>query len=463
MRDTLFISHATPQDNEFAIWLASRLEMLGYKTWIDKNGLLGGEKFWQTIQNVIRDNAIKILFVYSASLRDTNGNLKDGIDKEISYAESIANQESINDFIIPVHIDDSQFNAFIGSNRLNHIPFNKNWADGLKQLLKKLEKDNIPKTNNIQESTFSEWYENEYISNCSIINKHELFYTSWWQIADMPQEFFMYQFYNEKQAKEIQKLNENIPISRQANILSTFEDNLNYTVTKENETFEVLPETIYSFTLSDILNGFSSDKFPQHREAENYFKRLISNVIFQLFKAKGLWRTELSNKKRAFYLPLYKNLKPVKFHYPYSSTKKSPKRKSICGKFETIGNWHFAVSPQAILFPFIGFSLKSHLVFTDDGFKIISDTKKTHSYRRRKGKRFFNEEWRDMLLAFLQGLKDEDGEIKIQVSSEGEILKMKEWPEMFWSEVGFNDPKKRMDLDKIENYTEEIEEDETND
>jgi hypothetical protein len=180
MRDTLFISHATPQDNDFAIWLASRLEMLGYKTWIDKNGLLGGEKFWQTIQNVIKDNAIKILFVYSANIRDANENLKDGIDKELSYAESIASQENVSDFIIPLHIDNSQFNAFIGSNRLNHIPFNENWADGLKQLLKKLEKDNVPKVINIQESSFSEWYENEYISNCSIIGKSELFYTSWW-------------------------------------------------------------------------------------------------------------------------------------------------------------------------------------------------------------------------------------------------------------------------------------------
>lgn len=35
MRDTLFISHATPEDNEFAIWIGSRLEMLGYKVWID--------------------------------------------------------------------------------------------------------------------------------------------------------------------------------------------------------------------------------------------------------------------------------------------------------------------------------------------------------------------------------------------------------------------------------------------
>ena len=460
MRDTLFISHATPQDNDFSIWLASRLEMLGYKTWIDKNGLLGGEPFWQTIQNVIKNDAVKILFVYSKNIRDANENLKVGIDKELSYAESIASQEQIDDFIIPLRIDNSQFNAFIGSNRLNHIPFETNWADGLKQLLKKLEKDNVPKATDIKESSFSEWYENEYISNCSIIDRNELFYTSWWQVAEMPQKFYMHQFHNEKQAKEILKSNENTPISKQANILSTFEENLNYTVTRENETFEVLPEATYCFTLADVLNGFEADKFPQHRDVENYFKRLLSNTIFQLFKKKGLWRTELSNRKLAFYLPLYKEMKPVKFHYPFSDTNKTPKRKSICGKFETIGSWHFAVSPQTILFPFVGFSLKSHLVFTEDGFKIISDTKKAHSYRRKKGKRFFNVEWRDMLLAFLQGMKDESGEIKIQVSVNGDCLKMKEWTEMFWSEKGYIDPNRDMDLDKIENYVEETDEEE---
>lgn len=53
MRDTIFISHATPEDNEFTIWLASRLELLGYKVWIDKNELLGGEVFWADIEDVI--------------------------------------------------------------------------------------------------------------------------------------------------------------------------------------------------------------------------------------------------------------------------------------------------------------------------------------------------------------------------------------------------------------------------
>jgi hypothetical protein len=65
-----------------------------------------------------------------------------------------------------------------------------------------------------------------------------------------------------------------------------------------------------------------------------------------------------------------------------------------------------------------------------------------------------------MLLAFLQGMKDENGEIKIKVSTNEEYLKMKEWTEMFWSEIGYNDPKSVMNLDKVENYVEETDEEE---
>ncbi len=85
-RDIVFISHATPEDNDFTIWLASRLQLLGYKVWIDKNGLLGGEKFWEEIDQVIRYKAIKVLLVYSQNIcqKDQKGNimpgkLKDGI------------------------------------------------------------------------------------------------------------------------------------------------------------------------------------------------------------------------------------------------------------------------------------------------------------------------------------------------------------------------------------------------
>jgi len=463
MRDTLFISHATPQDNDFVIWLASRLEMLGYKTWLDKERLLGGEVMWGDIQTAIRDNAVKILFVYSKNICDTNGNIKDGIDKELQYAESIAKDNKFSDFIIPLHIDNSAFNNLIGYNRVTQIPFNENWADGLKKLLKKLEKDDIPKTEEITESTLSEWYENDYISDCCIIEKKELYYTSWWRITELSQQFYMYQFDKSEQAKAIRELNKDIPISLLSNVLSTFESKLNFCVEKDNQQFDVLPINTYSFTLNDILNGFESNIFPQHRDAENHFKRLLHCIITNLFRQKSRWKAELSGKKLAFYRPKFNDKESsVFFFYPYSAQKK-PKRKQIFGKYKNIGFWHYAVSPQTILFPIVGFSLKSHIVFTVDGKELIKDDKKVHSYRREKGKRFFNEEWRDLFLAFLQGLKDGDNEIKIKVNYNDDFIKLCEYPENFWSDVGFYDPKSQMDLNKIENYVKDFEEEETDD
>lgn len=458
-RDTIFISHATPADNEFSIWLASRLEMLGYKTWIDKEGLLGGERFWATIQKAIQISA-KVLFVYSKNIVTQDGILKQGIENEIEYAKSIASQYGLQDFIIPLHIDESLYNLAIGLPNINHVPFNNNWAEGLKILKKKLEKDNTPQTFDASKSVMSEWYENEYISNCSIVSKNELFYTSWWSVDNMPEQFYMYQFSNAAQAQAIRELNKEIPISLLSNVLSSFDSNLKFLVKREGEDIEVLPEHTYTFSFTDILSGFESDKFPQHRDAENHFKRLLYCIVSNLFRSKGLWKYEMSNKRLAYFLPKYDKVKKIEFTYPFSKRKKT---KSILGKFENIGSWHYAISIQPILFPFVGFSLKSHILFTSDGFKIINDDKKQHSYRRKKGKRFFNEEWRDLTLAFIQQLKDQEDEIKITVALDDQTFKMKEWPEMFWSEVGYIDPNSKMNIDKIEDYYEEQIDEETND
>ncbi|HEY5592226.1 MAG TPA: toll/interleukin-1 receptor domain-containing protein [Paludibacter sp.] len=464
MRDTLFISHATPEDNEFAIWIGSRLEMLGYKVWIDKDGLLGGETFWRTIDGVIRNEAIKVLLIYSNNICVSPGILKDGIDKELSLAETIAKSEVLSDFIIPLNIDkDVPYNVFIGSNRLNQISFFGNWAEGLKQLLKKLIKDNVPKLKEIQNSTFSEWYENEYISKCSIISKKELYYSSWWQIAEMPQQFYIFKFTNIEQAKAIRKANTLIPISLMSNTISSFDKNISFMVKRENEEIEILPDATYSFGLTDVLSGFLSESFPQHKDVENHFKWLIRGVITNLFWKNGLWKQVLSNKRFAYFLPSYDSLKPVSFKYPFSDPTKKEKRKSIVGKFEDIGKWHYAVSFQPSLFPIVGFSLKSHLVFTSDGFNLLQDEKKVHGYRRKKGRRFFNEEWRDLQLAFIQRLKDNDNEIKIEVSSDGSYLKMKNWTEMFWSDFGYIDPSSRMAVEKIEDFRDEPFNEENND
>jgi len=39
----LFVSHANPEDNEFAQWLTLKLASVGYRAWSDVTRLLGGE------------------------------------------------------------------------------------------------------------------------------------------------------------------------------------------------------------------------------------------------------------------------------------------------------------------------------------------------------------------------------------------------------------------------------------
>lgn len=452
MKDQIFISHATPEDNDFTIWLASRLEMRGYRVWIDKEGLLGGERFWNTIQKAI-DSSRKVLLVYSNNIvRD--GSLKSGIENELEYAKSIASSKNDTEFVIPLHIDDSAYNLVIGLPNINHIPFNGNWAQGLAQLFKKLDKDGVQYDQNVS-STLSAWYESVYSTNSKIERKKEMYYTSWWSVKSIPQTFYMYKFLNEKQATTIKQVNGSIPLAQQSNIISSFDGELSFNVARDGQNFNILPQKIYSYSLDEILFGFESNDFPSHKDVENHFKDYLRYLIYEILRRKGFRRTVMANKRYAYYLPAYHNkFKPVPFRYKKSS-KKNIKRKSLGGKFKDKGCWHYGISMLSILFPHIGVSIKSHLFFTSDGFKIIDKDSVQHSYRRSKGRSFFNEHWRDLLLALLASLQGDDGKIEIPVSRRGICLEMNLWPETVWSEYGYKDPSHAMNEDDIENSHEE--------
>src|SRR2546427_9361802 len=140
-RDLIFVSHANPEDNPFARWLTLKLANLGYRTWCDVTRLLGGEDFWGEVERAIRENAIKFIYVLSRSSNHKLGSLK-----ELAVADAAQKQHHLNDFIVPLRIDDLPFGDMnIESARLNAIDFSNEWAVGLKQLLKKLDEDAIPR------------------------------------------------------------------------------------------------------------------------------------------------------------------------------------------------------------------------------------------------------------------------------------------------------------------------------
>ena len=452
MKDQIFISHATPEDNDFTIWLASRLEMRGYDVWIDKTGLLGGERFWPTIQKAICSSR-KVLLVYSNNIvRD--GILKVGIENEIEFAKSLAFSKKDTEFVIPLHIDDSPYHLAIGLPNINQIPFSGNWAQGLGQLLKKLDKDGVQYESNVN-STISAWYETVYSTNSKIENKKELYYTSWWSVKSVPNIFYMYKFNNKEQATYVKHANKSIPLAQLSNIVSSFDHEITFDIVHDNQRIKVTPQKVYSFSLDEILFGFESNEFPTHKDVENHFKDFLRYLIYEIFNRNGFIKTYISNKRPVYYLPANNNkFNPIPFFYKYSSQHR-PKKKSLGGKFKEKWYWHYGISILPILYPFIGVSLKSHLIFTKDGKNVIDKDSVQHSYRRSKGRSFFNEQWRDLLIAFLSFLKNKNGDIEIPVTKEGLSLKMKLYPETFWSDYGYKDPSHTMNENDIENLPED--------
>src|SRR5437588_10815963 len=102
-REMLFVSHANPENNEFAQWLSLQLAKCGYPVWCDLTKLLGGEAFWTDIEQALRNRTAKFLYVLSRK-----SNTKDGPLNELQVAVNVQRDEKLHDFIIPLLIDDLQ-------------------------------------------------------------------------------------------------------------------------------------------------------------------------------------------------------------------------------------------------------------------------------------------------------------------------------------------------------------------
>ncbi len=129
-RSLVFISHASPEDNDFARWLGAQLACSGYEVWCDVIKLSGGELFWDDIEHAIGEQAAK--FVVALSQASAN---KAGVLDEIAFAINTERGRKLRNFVIPIRLDDLNFSRLRANvTRKNVIDFKESWATGLAQL-----------------------------------------------------------------------------------------------------------------------------------------------------------------------------------------------------------------------------------------------------------------------------------------------------------------------------------------
>jgi hypothetical protein len=140
LRETVFVTHAAPEDNEFALWLSAKLAIAGYRVWVDRRRLRGGDDFWDEIDRVLRTEAIKQIVVFSEHIG------KPGVKKELAIGDAMRKRLNDPKFMIPVRNGKIAFDdappEFIRGNIINGHP---NWHDCLSELLEALGEAGVPR------------------------------------------------------------------------------------------------------------------------------------------------------------------------------------------------------------------------------------------------------------------------------------------------------------------------------
>lgn len=457
-RDIIFISHANPEDNQFTLWLALRLAREGYPVWCDLTKLLGGEAFWDDIQKIIREKAVKVIYVLSKV-----SNESDGVKREIHLAQDIAKKYEFNDFVIPLHIDDLAYSdVTIEVNRLNIIPFEKSWASGLGQLLKKLEEDGIPKKENFGPDAVSSWWRSQFSAAQGVIEKPDEHLSNWFPITNLPETIYFHSLTRTRIGKVEVPDNLPYPAAQDGALLISFAE--------ASEFDGSLGEQVITGTSKRLLSELLSGK--DHKDFKRHFSQILRMAWEQMMAKRGLPLHFMANKNKCGYFTTgltekdtiyFRGVNGAKAHRTVVSYKTIT---NLTTGLQTKRIWHYGLGGKPILYPNPMYVIKGHVLFSNDGRTVWESKERLASARRNQCANWWNDDWRDRMLAAVSWLADDQEFIQVPLAP-GVSLSVAKLPITFESPVTYLSPKEEQaeteDADIPRDYEYEDEDEESDD
>lgn len=407
-RKLLFVSHANPEDNEFTLWLCSRLTSLGYLVWSDLTKLFGAEIFWDDIEDAIRNHSAKVIVVLSRAAQQKNGVLD-----EIQLAVSVERSQKIDRFVVPSRID-SIPHTDVKPNlaRKNIIDFNGKWPEGFGNLLKVLERDNVPKGQTLSAREIGAWVKNIVDNSQRIVQEPQPLLSNWFPINSLPETLYFYR----ASKGNIQGFG--YPWVSYQDMVASFAslDDL-----KEFLPSWHVPMLAHKIPLSAVLNkephGLPQLELP---EVLNFLSYLIRTSWDASMYNKGLLPYEMSNGRKAWY-----PAKDGRYDgwMKFQDMGGVEKRKRLVGWSEKRKVfWHFAVEALPSIAPKPKLVLKPHVVFTRDGCAQVSKNDEMHRLRRGFCRSWWNSRWRDLMLAYMAMIVDQNDYITLPMGSGQQLL-----------------------------------------
>jgi hypothetical protein len=400
-RTLIFISHATPQDNDFTLWLGARLASAGYSVWSDVTKLIGGETHWDNIEAAVREHAIKVVSVCS-----TISVTKKGFKDELSLALAVERQHSLADFVIPVRLDSLAYAEFPTEIiRRNGIDFSEAWQDGLGKLLRKLELDNVPRASATDTDALSAWSKSLLQIDRDISEISETLMGNVLAVIQGPIAINIHQIKTGTSVSPADMLAWPAEIKGQWTI--------SFARLEKSD-----PTHFEHFSQLDLSHFVESGGGPALSLGRQDPHNIVSSILRQAWgryaQSKGLLGQGFANGRVGYFLPAEEGgSKRTSFKGPTGISG----ARALNG-FSPKNNvyWHYAPELLPVVGKPLTFSVAPHVIFTEDGKTPLSDTARAHRLRRRFCKSWWQDRWRDMMLAYLAHLAGGKDTLEIPLS-----------------------------------------------
>src|SRR6185369_6246765 len=176
-RRVVFISKGTPDDDQFVLWLAPRLEAHGYRVFADILTLQAGDRWRKEITDTLQDKAAKMLLCCS----DTTL-AKPGVQEEIGIADEVGKLLKDKKLTIPLRL--CKHRKVFGVGELQRIDFEKSWSKGLADLLDALNRQGVPRDSTV--TINPAWQAHRRRFAIKLENTPERLTSNWLRIVEVP-------------------------------------------------------------------------------------------------------------------------------------------------------------------------------------------------------------------------------------------------------------------------------------
>lgn len=442
-KTSIFISHATPQDNDFVRWLAARLELAGYSVWHDLARLKGGDYFWDKIEKAIREEACCMLAVVSRMSVD-----KPGVKDE--WALGLTLEKTKPGFVvIPIRIDDYDFSLLpIGIHRKNVIDFSAGWHKGLSSLFDTFAEGKIPQKSKIDSQSIKFWLPEAREGAIVKTEQTETLDSTWLRIISMPPALETARFLGSERRIKPTLENSFIPWFEHEDRIVGFATASDLVSLMSKSAMMRKSNAIDLETFIETEDFFKfGDSYIHQMEARKRVLYLMRQAWELAMEAKGLGVYMQSGRRKVHYITpeLTKGRGTMT---PFVDVDGRTRRKALNGRSEKKkANWNFAVGIVPSLDEPRRIELRPTIVFTDDDGNPI-EAARAHRLRMSFCRSWYNDKWRAFLRAFLAVVSDGKSEIKLPVGSD-RFLVIESTPMMFTSPVGLSDLAPPVEADPV--------------